>query len=62
MTNEEVIWLSPEEAAKKLGVSRVTMYRYLNDLPECVPSYKIGGVVRIKLDELNKWVESHKTN
>jgi excisionase family DNA binding protein len=58
----EIIWLSTEQACEKLGISMATLYRYLGFKENRLPSYKIGGVLRIRADELNKWVESHKTN
>lgn len=57
----EIIWLSTEQACEKLGISMATLYRYLGFEENPLPSYKIGGVLRIRADELNKWVESHKT-
>jgi len=56
----EIIWLSTDQVCEKLGVSMATLYRYLGFEENPLPSYKIGGILRISEDELNKWVESHK--
>lgn len=57
----ETIWLSTDQVCEKIGVSMATLYRYLDFEENPLPSYKIGGILRIKQEELNKWVESHKT-
>lgn len=60
MTDTQITWLSPEEAAKKLGVSLVTLYRYISQEYGRLPSYKItGSNVRISESELNAWVMDH---
>lgn len=60
MVNTKIVWLSPEEAAQKLGVSIVTLYRYINQKYGKLPSYKISSSnVRISESELNDWVKDH---
>ena len=39
--NEKTIWLSPKQAAQKIGVSKATIYRYINRKNDPIPSYKI---------------------
>jgi len=53
-------WLTPAEAAKHLGVSMATIYRYLNAPKNPLPSYKLSeSMIRIEIIELNKWVKKH---
>lgn len=50
-------WLSPEEAAEHIGVSLATIYRYLNEIADPIPSYKLAGKsIRIKRTELDQWI------
>ncbi len=55
--NEKTIWLSPKQAAKKIGVSKATIYRYINRENDPIPSYKItSSNIRINETELDVWV------
>lgn len=61
MKRTDGTFLSPKQAALKIGVSLVTLYRYLNLEKNPLPAYKItGGNVRILQDELTAWVLSHR--
>jgi len=56
--NKGIIYLSPKEAAELLGLSENTISRYLNYADNPLPSYKISDkTIRIRKDELIKWVE-----
>jgi len=60
MKNEE-IRLTTQDAAKQLGVSLITLYRYINDVENKLPSYKISSSkIWILQSDLDKWIESHK--
>jgi len=55
--NEKTIWLSPKQAAQKIGVSKATIYRYINRKNDPIPSYKItSSNIRINKTELDVWV------
>jgi len=57
MNEEKINWLSPEEAAKHIKVSVVTLYRYMK---QGLPFYRLtGGTIRINEDELNLWIIRH---
>jgi excisionase family DNA binding protein len=52
-------WITVSEAAKLLGVSRPTIYRWAKDKKFNI--YKLaGGVARIKVEELKKFLDSAK--
>ena len=50
--------ITPKEAARILGVNRITVYRWIKI--GLLDAYKIGGVVRIKKDDLTKIIEGKK--
>ena len=55
--NEKTTWLSPKQAAQKIGVSKATIYRYINRENDPIPSYKItSSNIRINEMELDVWV------
>ena len=57
-TNERLT-LTPEEAAKQLGVSKPTMYALCNR--KDFPSVRVGRKIIIPLAALEKWLEAHAT-
>lgn len=60
--NEEknIIWLTPEEAAEYLKVSLSTIYRYVNDKENPLPSYKISrNKIRISKSEIDEWIKQN---
>ena len=50
--------ITPKQAAEILGVDRVTVYRWIKI--GLLDAYKIGGIVRIKKDDLTKIIEGKK--
>ena len=49
--------LTPEEAAKRLGISKITLGRYLNMEKNPLPSYRISNkIVRIRPVEMLAWI------
>ena len=50
------IALNITDAAIAAGVSRPTIYRWIND---GLPNYKIGGVRLIRVTDLDLWISSH---
>ncbi len=53
--------LTSEQAAAYLGVSMVTIGRYLNFRKNALPSYRFSNrIVRIKKADLDKWIEERK--
>ena len=51
-------WLSVEEIAEHLGVSRDTVYTWVNTKE--MPAHKVGRLWKFDKDEVDKWVRSGK--
>lgn len=49
-------WLSVEEIALHLGVSKETVYRWLEK--QKVPAHRIGKLWKFKPSEVDQWVMS----
>lgn len=54
MVTEPERWLSVEEIAKHLGVSKETIYRWVEK--EKIPSHKVGRQWKFKISEVDEWV------
>jgi excisionase family DNA binding protein len=52
------MWLSTQDAAKRLGVTSRTLYRFI-DQGE-LPAYRLGRVIRLKLDEVDAFIEGSR--
>lgn len=50
----EPLAYSMDEAANVLGVSKPTLYKYINR--EDFPSFKLGGRTLVSADGLREWV------
>lgn len=48
--------VKPTEAARLLDVSRPTLYQWMNRAD--FPVVRIGGCVRIPIDDLREWVRA----
>lgn len=53
MTNR---WLSVEETAEYLGVSKDTVYAWINK--RNMPAHRIGRLWKFKSEEIDEWVRS----
>jgi len=51
--------LSPTEVARRLGVSRRTVRRWIKS--GVLPAYRVGGVYRIAPDEFASFLEQSRT-
>lgn len=49
-------WLSVEEMAGYLGVSKDTVYAWISK--KNMPSHRIGRFWKFKVDEVDQWVRS----
>ncbi len=47
------------QASHYLGVSRETLYKYLNE--EKIPAFKLGNRWKLKKTVLDRWMESEST-
>lgn len=53
-------WLSVEEIAHHLGVSKETVYRWLEK--KYIPAHRIGKFWKFKPSEVDNWVTSGKAS
>jgi excisionase family DNA binding protein len=56
MTAFEERWLSVDEIAEYLGVSKDTVYTWINS--KGMPSHRMGRLWKFKRDEVDTWVKS----
>jgi excisionase family DNA binding protein len=52
----DIRWLSTAEAAKRLGITPRTLYRFIDQGD--IPAYRFGRVIRLKEDEVDSFIES----
>ncbi len=52
----DVEWLNTEEAAKRLGITTRTLYRFMDQ--GRLPSYRFGRVFRLKVTDIEEFIES----
>lgn len=55
-SEEDFGWLSTQAAARRLGVTPRTLYRFI-DQGE-LPAYRMGRVIRLKSSEVDAFIES----
>ncbi|MCL4448471.1 MAG: helix-turn-helix domain-containing protein [Actinobacteria bacterium] len=51
-------WISTKEASEQLGITLRTLYRFIDE--GALTAYKFGRVIRLKEDEIEKFIESVK--
>lgn len=56
MAAPEIEWLSTQDAARRLGITPRTLYRFI-DLGD-LPAYRLGRVIRLKADDVDAFIES----
>ena len=49
-------WLSVDEIAEYLGVSKDTVYTWIN--AKGMPAHRVGRLWKFKRDEVDEWVRS----
>lgn len=52
----EPVWLGTQDAARHLGITARTLYRLINE--GAIPAYKLGRVLRLKLTDVEAFLES----
>lgn len=55
MSNTER-WLSVEEIATHLGISKETVYRWLER--EKIPAHRVGRLWKFKASEVDQWIKN----
>jgi excisionase family DNA binding protein len=48
-------WMSSGEAAQRIGISLRTLYKFIDE--GALPAYKLGRVIRLKITEIDAFVE-----
>lgn len=58
MAAAEIEWLSTQDAARRLGITPRTLYRFI-DLGE-LPAYRLGRVIRLKADDVDVFIDASR--
>lgn len=58
MPSREIEWLSTQDAARRLGITPRTLYRFI-DLGE-LPAYRLGRVIRLKADDVEAFIDASR--
>ena len=54
--SDDIIWLGTKEAARRLGVTPRTLYRFIDD--GGLPAYRLGRVIRLKQSDVDAYIET----
>tara|TARA_R110002049_G_scaffold85580_1_gene217632 strand:+ start:401 stop:598 length:198 start_codon:yes stop_codon:yes gene_type:complete len=49
-------WLSVQEIAQYLGISKETIYRWVES--DRIPAHKVGKQWKFQVSEINTWIKS----
>jgi excisionase family DNA binding protein len=52
---DEIQWMSTQEAARRLGITTRTLYRFVDEGE--LPAYKMGRVFRLKRSDVDEFIE-----
>ncbi len=58
MSPGETIWLSTAEAARRLGVTARTLYRFIDEGQ--LPAYKFGRVIRLRESDVDAFIDASR--
>lgn len=58
MSDGEIEWLSTAEAAKRLGITPRTLYRFMNEGQ--LAGYRFGRVIRLKATDIDEFIEQSR--
>jgi excisionase family DNA binding protein len=53
---DNIIWLSTAAAARRLGITSRTLYRFIDEGD--LPAYRFGRVIRLKQDDVDQYIET----
>lgn len=53
---DDIAWLSSDDAAKMLGITTRTLYRFIDD--GRLPAYRLGRVIRLQRTDVDGFIES----
>lgn len=54
--SDDITWLSTAEAAKRLGITPRTLYRFIDQGD--IPAYRFGRVIRLKAQEVDTFIDA----
>jgi excisionase family DNA binding protein len=57
-TPPDATWLSTQDAARRLGVTPRTLYRFIDQGD--LTAYRLGRVIRLKLSDVDAFIEASK--
>jgi excisionase family DNA binding protein len=52
----DIVWLGTQEAARRLGITTRTLRRLID--AGTVPAYRIGRVIRLQQDDLDRFLDT----
>jgi excisionase family DNA binding protein len=55
VATDEIAWMSTLEAARRLGITPRTLYRFIDEGQ--LPAYKMGRVLRLKQADVDAFIE-----
>lgn len=58
MAQDEITWMSTQEAARRLGVTPRTLYRFVDE--GSLAAYKMGRVFRLKQSDVDEYMEASR--
>ena len=53
---EDITWLSTAAAARRLGITPRTLYRFIDEGD--VPAYRFGRVIRLKQSDVDQYIDN----
>ena len=56
--SSSIQWLSTAEAARYLGITPRTLYRFIDEGQ--IAGYRFGRVIRLKQDDVDKFIEASR--
>ena len=56
--SDEIVWMSTQEAARRLGITTRTLYRFVDE--GSLAADKMGRVFRLKQSDVDQFIESSR--
>ena len=54
----DIEWLSTQEAARRLGITTRTLYRFVDQGD--LPAYRMGRVIRLKATDIDSFIDGSR--
>jgi excisionase family DNA binding protein len=58
MADPADLWLSSKEAAKQIGITSRTLYRFIDE--GRLPAYRLGRVIRLKTSDVDSFIDASR--